>query len=298
MVRPQRRMRFLRRRFRLPARSLPIIRRSGGRPGEHGTERSPCAIGDRCGVRRVEPDADGKTVLGHFLQVVAQREQRAFGPPRSEVPVPAGLVLVLQRLEILVGRDEERRAGADNARTRLALTVRPSQAGHVSVRPPLYALWIVPERRRLQHDHDPEAQPPFARTLRPPGHPGGVRPRLLEAQSELRPLVSRREIHPLAVQGPRSEPYLRSGGKASERAGAVGVGAHVHPQPRRQVHERGRMIHVPGIEVPPGVERLPSRFVPRAVVTVRHDSPPRGRRTVGASIRGSPPRCARVARRR
>ena len=232
MVRSRRHAQCLhRRRFGLPARSLPFTARSGGGPGEHGFECGPRAINDRRGIRRVEPDAHGNAVLGHFLQVVAQREQRTLGSPRSEIPVPAGLVLARQGREIRMGRDEERRAGSEHARAAFEVAGRPAHAGHGFVRPPPHAARGVPERRRLQRDHHPEAKPPLAGALRPPAHTGGIRLSPLEPQAELRPLVRHREIDRFAVQGPRSEPRLRSGGKAGERTGAVGVGAHVDPQP-------------------------------------------------------------------
>ena len=196
-----------------------------------------------------------------------------------------------------MGRDEERRASAEHARAALEAAGRPAQAGGGFVRPPSHAIRRVPEPRRLQRHHHPEAQPPLAGALRPPAHPGGIGPDPLEPQAELRPLVRHRQIDRFAVQGPRSEPHPRPRGKACERAGAVGVGAHVDPQPRRQVHERGGMVRVPGIEAPPRVERLPAGPALRATFRVRATVRVRATFRVRAAVRVRhvPPRSGRQA---
>ena len=177
-----------------------------------------------------------------------------------------------------MGRREERRAGAEHAHATLHSFGRPAQAGHRCVRRPPHAGWRVTEFAHPQRKHDPESQPPLARAQRRPPHAGDVRLDPLEAQAELRSLVRDRDIDRFAVQGPRFEARLRPRVKGSERAGTVGVGAQVDAQPGRQVHQRGGVVHVPGIEVPPGIERPRSGLA----LALRHDSPPSKCRAAGA----------------
>ena len=246
----------------------------------------------RTGRVDVRRNADGQAVLGHLLQVVAQRDHGTHGAPRFEIPVPAGLVLSLQGREIGMRRGEERGARTEDART----AVRPVHAertrfGIDRLPPHLRATARVGEYRPLQGDHHPETQPPLTGARRPPAHAGGVGPDLLEPQTEPSTLVRDGQIDVRSVQGPRSEPNPLARRESGERAGARGEGAHVGPQARRQVHQRARVVHVPGIEASPWVDRCRCGFIRRRrrrAFMVRHDAP-----RPGAATRREPPQWSR-----